>query len=430
METPQVLEISGKQPQRQARGSITATASMDFAGLNTSSPSMQAAHACASALVLGKIRSGVAAAGEVLDMASVGSSRSSGGRSSHRSGRASSSSQNRRFGRGMRSLGAVRAELAFAQDLSPMPVSPAAAVAAASTPPSSAGETLSLLALAPAQEGAAPVPQQEPESGASPAEVDGSEEDSVALARRLMQEESMLVYRQLQQATVQMALASMQGAGTQDMDEDTRLSLRLMQAEVQQMHGSNEEDLAAIAEASAVAESAEEEEGGGGAEMDYEALLQLGEELGDVRTERWQARASGVISKLPVGPWSGRGESMCAICRCDFDDAASGSATDEEETEEVMKLPCGHEFHSDCATQWLKDHPVCPYCKAGIEPGSPAKPAKPETTLAAAASSSASSSPEPATGSTSSSDDEAAAAPTPAENGSGRKRPALSPLSE
>jgi hypothetical protein len=278
---------------------------------------------------------------------------------------------------------------------------------------------LSLSALV--DEADAPVPaetaDEEPEvgSGASGDEDGTTEEDSVALARRLMQEESMLVYRELQQATVQMALASMQGGGVDDMDEDTRLSLQLMQAEVQQMHGTSEEGMAALAQASAVAASAEqEEEGGTNAEMDYDALLQLGEALGDVQTERWQARAASVIETLPVGAWSGKGECMCAICRCDFDE--------DDEDDEVMKLPCSHEFHKDCAVQWLKDHPSCPYCKTGIEPGSPVKQAAaPSPAPEASAPAEASPAPAPAP----------AAAATPEVTMAGaRKRAALSPMSD
>lgn len=189
-------------------------------------------------------------------------------------------------------------------------------------------------------------------------DAEEEEEDDEAFARRLMREESMLAYQQLQQASVEMALASMRGqAGDDDVDEDTRLSLQLMMAEVQAMNGGDEEQMARLAEAAEVIADAEAEEGATADGMGYDELLQLGEQLGDVRKERWQARAPALIAALPRGEWSGSGEPMCAICRCEWE---AGSA-------DVMKLPCGHEFHEDCGEHWLRDNDSCPCCKASIE---------------------------------------------------------------
>ncbi|KAA0147580.1 hypothetical protein FNF28_07546 [Cafeteria roenbergensis] len=176
------------------------------------------------------------------------------------------------------------------------------------------------------------------------------EEDDEAFARRLMREESMLAYRQLQQASVEMALASMRGQGGADVDEDTRLSLQLMMAEVQALNGGDEEQMARLAEAAEVVADADAEEGAAADGMGYDELLQLGEQLGDVRKERWQARAPALIAALPRGAWSGSGEPMCAICRCEW----------EADAEDVLKLPCGHEFHEDCGGHWLKDNDTCP----------------------------------------------------------------------
>jgi len=185
--------------------------------------------------------------------------------------------------------------------------------------------------------------------------IDEEEEDDEEYARRLMREESMMAYRQLQQASVEMALAAMQGQGADEMDEDMRMSLQLMQQEVQHMHGGTEQGLAAMVEAS---EAAAEADGGAAPDgLGYDDLLRLGEQLGDVKQDRWRARAADVVKGLPVGAWSGKGEAMCAICRCDW----------EEGDADVMRLPCGHEFHDECSTQWLKDHDTCPICKASID---------------------------------------------------------------
>jgi len=48
-------------------------------------------------------------------------------------------------------------------------------------------------------------------------------------------------------------------------------------------------------------------------------------------------------------------ECDCAICLTGFDDGNS-----------IRKLPCGHEFHAECAEHWLRVCGVCPLCKQGI----------------------------------------------------------------
>lgn len=96
--------------------------------------------------------------------------------------------------------------------------------------------------------------------------------------------------------------------------------------------------------------------------MTYEELLRLGEEVGDVKKERWQRMAVQVLSSLPTHRWTrGQGEETyvlqywleafidlvtleltcayycaisCIICQYNFvpDDRA-------------MTLPCAHVFH-------------------------------------------------------------------------------------
>ena len=46
-------------------------------------------------------------------------------------------------------------------------------------------------------------------------------------------------------------------------------------------------------------------------------------------------------------------EDSCCICMMNFD----------KETK-MVKLPCGHEFHSECIKKWFTDsNNVCPICK-------------------------------------------------------------------
>jgi hypothetical protein len=195
------------------------------------------------------------------------------------------------------------------------------------------------------------------------APVEEEEEDSEALARRLMMEESLLAYRQLQQASVQMALQSLEG-DLSSLDEDTRLSLQLMQQELQSFSGGEEANMTGLVVASQVAQEADAVEEEGLEDVDdYEALLQLGNAMGDVRRERWQARSETLIARLPRRQWPleharspVKADSMCPICRCDY-----------EEGEQLLVLPCRHGFHDDCCGTWLKDNENCPICKHPIE---------------------------------------------------------------
>lgn len=48
---------------------------------------------------------------------------------------------------------------------------------------------------------------------------------------------------------------------------------------------------------------------------------------------------------------------ICTVCQEDF-----------TEGESVMRLPCGHHFHKECATRWLEsEHNTCPTCRLPIE---------------------------------------------------------------
>lgn len=54
--------------------------------------------------------------------------------------------------------------------------------------------------------------------------------------------------------------------------------------------------------------------------MTYEELLQLGEQVGDVKKERWRQMAVQVISRLPTHRWSGDNQADVSyvVVHCEF----------------------------------------------------------------------------------------------------------------
>jgi hypothetical protein len=49
-------------------------------------------------------------------------------------------------------------------------------------------------------------------------------------------------------------------------------------------------------------------------------------------------------------------EENCSICIASFSE------------EKVLKLPCGHKFHSQCIRDWNQANSSCPVCRADIYP--------------------------------------------------------------
>ncbi|CAH0487226.1 unnamed protein product [Peronospora farinosa] len=92
--------------------------------------------------------------------------------------------------------------------------------------------------------------------------------------------------------------------------------------------------------------------------MTYEELLRLGEEVGDVKKERWRRMAMQVLSSLPIHHWTrGHVEDTCIICQYDF-----------MQNDRAMTLPCAHVFHEDCVGDWIRENNSCPLCKREIAP--------------------------------------------------------------
>jgi Ring finger domain len=103
-------------------------------------------------------------------------------------------------------------------------------------------------------------------------------------------------------------------------------------------------------------------------EISYETMLELGERIGDVKTERWTMVAKKEIEKLPTFTYDAASttnetairkdasENKCLVCQSEY-----------ENGEMCCRLPCGHVFHRDgCIDQWLLTRDFCPYCRQQI----------------------------------------------------------------
>ncbi|KAL7560650.1 hypothetical protein ACA910_001334 [Epithemia clementina (nom. ined.)] len=163
------------------------------------------------------------------------------------------------------------------------------------------------------------------------------EEESLELARMLMAEEAMASYRH----SVQMLRESRDQLPPEDYEA--------LQAALQEEDHVDESQLF------------EDEEGN----LSYETMLQLGERIGDVKSDRWTIIAQSLIDKLPtesynpeeIGSDGDDSEFKCLICQHEYSC-----------NEELRRLPsCGHCFHMDCVDQWLLRTDLCPYCRTSIK---------------------------------------------------------------
>ncbi len=98
-------------------------------------------------------------------------------------------------------------------------------------------------------------------------------------------------------------------------------------------------------------------------DMSYEALLELEENLGEVKKRgldehsiRMLPRRSFDIDLVE--------ERQCVICLTDF--LIADSAADVQETAILIGLPCGHHFHAECASGWLRSRASCPVCRKAV----------------------------------------------------------------
>jgi hypothetical protein len=103
-------------------------------------------------------------------------------------------------------------------------------------------------------------------------------------------------------------------------------------------------------------------ESDGSIDMSYEGLLELQENIGEVkkrgldnsaimRLERFQYN-----QKEEIGKSRGGEDNSCAVCMNEF-------VLDEK----LINLPCLHHFHEHCAEGWLRVRANCPVCRESVE---------------------------------------------------------------
>jgi E3 ubiquitin-protein ligase BIG BROTHER-like protein len=169
------------------------------------------------------------------------------------------------------------------------------------------------------------------------------EEDSYRLAQQLMAEEAIASYSAL-------SLDYLRDNSDQFSAED----LAALQAAMDDDHDHDHDE--ADLDGDGI-----DDDGG----MSYELMLRLGEQAGDVKTERWSRVAQGKIDALPLSlfdPEAVLGKDVndcdvkCLICQHQY-----------EKGDRIRRLPCGHCFHAEsCVDQWLLSKDFCPYCRDPI----------------------------------------------------------------
>jgi hypothetical protein len=161
------------------------------------------------------------------------------------------------------------------------------------------------------------------------------EDESIELARRLMAEEAIASYEH---------------------------HFHLLRESADQL---SREDYEALQRVLGENEFEADEQGPDG-ELSYDAMLDLSDRIGDVKTERWAMIAAAEVSKLPTFRYSTTknnpaaakiedSEHKCLVCQFEY-----------ENEEQLRRLPCGHCFHASCVDVWLKEKDACPYCRQCI----------------------------------------------------------------
>ncbi|KAL7546106.1 hypothetical protein ACHAWF_009435 [Thalassiosira exigua] len=180
-------------------------------------------------------------------------------------------------------------------------------------------------------------------------------EESEALARQLMAEEAMASYAMS---------AEYLRANADQFSGDDLAALRAAVAEEDPEADVRRED----GDGDVDAYDDDEYDDSSREDLSYDALLRLGERIGDVKDERWATTAREAIDALPPpfpfvpslaeGKEENHTEVKCQVCQFPYEDG-----------EVLRRLPCGHCFHRDCVDAWLETKDACALCRKSIVDG-------------------------------------------------------------
>jgi hypothetical protein len=92
-------------------------------------------------------------------------------------------------------------------------------------------------------------------------------------------------------------------------------------------------------------------------DMSYESLLELQENLGEVKRRGLDDVTIRALTKEPYteAMRHGKDGSSCVVCMIEYN-----------EDEQITHLPCEHFFHADCAQSWLRVRASCPVCRKSV----------------------------------------------------------------
>jgi Ring finger domain len=168
------------------------------------------------------------------------------------------------------------------------------------------------------------------------------EEASIELARALQAEEAMASYS----AAYEVSLDYLRNHQSEFSAED----LAALQAAVEEENNANDD-------------GDDGEDAADVSGMSYDMLLRLGDQMGDVKFERWTMIAQQKIDTLPIVTFESVDEEkandcdvLCLVCREQY-----------EKGNKLRRLPCSHLFHAHCVDQWLtRSSDKCPFCRTSV----------------------------------------------------------------